>query len=211
MTKEYYARNRARFLLIRAEYRRENRLKLREANKDYYARNKAVIAKKAAALWKRNKTEIYERNLAWRRRNKDKIRSYNSRLNKQWWDKSGREWAKKYRVRRANDPAFRIRHNLAVRIRSAIIRGSKSASTVQLLGCSIPDFIWHLEAQFSEGMLWSNYGKWHIDHIIPCKRFDLSKSAEQKRCFRYTNLQPLWAEENRRKGARCSDTQIELL
>ena len=29
--------------------------------------------------------------------------------------------------------------------------------------------------------------------------FDLSKPSEQKKCFNYTNLQPLWAEENLKK------------
>ena len=43
-------------------------------------------------------------------------------------------------------------------------------------------------------MTWENYGKyWHIDHIVPCYYFDLLKEEEQKRCFHYTNLQPLFA------------------
>ena len=48
-------------------------------------------------------------------------------------------------------------------------------------------------------MSWNNYGKWHVDHIRPCIDFDLSKPEEQQKCFHYTNLQPLWAEENMRK------------
>jgi hypothetical protein len=49
-------------------------------------------------------------------------------------------------------------------------------------------------------MSWSNYGKWHVDHIKSCASFDLSKEDEQRKCFHYTNLQPLWAEENLSKG-----------
>ena len=53
-------------------------------------------------------------------------------------------------------------------------------------------------------MNWNNIGKWHIDHIKPCKSFDLTKSDEQKKCFHYTNLQPLWALDNIKKGAKIS-------
>ena len=58
----------------------------------------------------------------------------------------------------------------------------------------------HLQSKFKPGMSFSNYGKWHIDHIIPCSRFDLNKEEEQYKCFNYKNLQPLWAEENKIKS-----------
>ena len=51
-------------------------------------------------------------------------------------------------------------------------------------------------------MSWDNYGDWHIDHIRPCCSFDLSKIEEQEKCFHYSNLQPLWAEENMTKGGK---------
>ena len=72
---------------------------------------------------------------------------------------------------------------------------------MKLVGCSIEKLKQHLESQFKEGMTFSNYGKWHIDHIRPCTSFDLSKLDEQYKCFHYTNLQPLWAEENLRKSS----------
>jgi hypothetical protein len=57
-----------------------------------------------------------------------------------------------------------------------------------------------LEKKFLPGMNWENYGEWHIDHIVPCSSFDLSKSEQQKICFNYSNLQPLWAADNIRKS-----------
>jgi hypothetical protein len=78
--------------------------------------------------------------------------------------------------------------------------GFKSESTAKMLGCTIQQCCNHLEAQFTEGMSWDNYGKWHIDHIIPCAFFDLSKPSHQKVCFNWQNLQPLWESDNCAKG-----------
>jgi hypothetical protein len=55
-------------------------------------------------------------------------------------------------------------------------------------------------------MTFDNFGKWHIDHIIPCASFDLTKPEQQRQCFHYTNLQPLWAFENLSKGSKINLT-----
>ena len=74
---------------------------------------------------------------------------------------------------------------------------------MDLLGCSIEEFINHMESKFTNGMTWDNYGVlgWHMDHIIPCASFDLTDEKQQRECFHYTNLQPLWHYENRAKQA----------
>ena len=51
-------------------------------------------------------------------------------------------------------------------------------------------------------MTWDNYGEWHIDHIKPCCGFDLTDFEQQKKCFHYTNLQPLWAKDNITKNGK---------
>ena len=76
----------------------------------------------------------------------------------------------------------------------------KSKKALILLGCSIYNLKIHLKKKFKEGMSFENYGKWHIDHIKPITSFNLSKVSEQKKCFSYKNLQPLWAIENIRKS-----------
>ena len=73
---------------------------------------------------------------------------------------------------------------------------------LELLGCKISNFFLHLERQFSEGMGWHNFGKWHIDHIVPCSSFDFRVSENLKLCFHFSNTQPLWASENISKGNR---------
>ena len=106
------------------------------------------------------------------------------------------------RMRYQKDLDFRLRNALRSRIRQAIIRdsGEKSIKTADLIGCSVKELKQHLEAQFADGMSWDNYGEWHIDHIIPCASFDLTDEQEQRECFHYTNLQPLWGVDNIKKG-----------
>jgi hypothetical protein len=100
-------------------------------------------------------------------------------------------------------PAFLVKKRTMNRIRQAIknqsvnIRGSFGH-----VGCTAEYLRSHIESKFAEGMSWQNYGKWHIDHIKPCAAFDLSMESEVKKCFHWTNLQPLWAKENLQKGAR---------
>lgn len=103
-----------------------------------------------------------------------------------------------------SDENYRIVHNLRGRIRAAIKGDVKTGSSIDLLGCPIDTLKRHLESQFTEGMTWDNYGfyGWHIDHIKPCASFDLTLDEEQKKCFHYSNLQPLWAKDNLQKGDR---------
>ena len=101
--------------------------------------------------------------------------------------------------RRDEDPVFRIRKNMGSRIYLAVRNKGK---TMELTGCSKEDLYKYLESKFTEGMTWDNYGEWHIDHILPCASFNLENPEEQKKCFHWTNLQPLWALDNIRKGAK---------
>lgn len=114
-----------------------------------------------------------------------------------------REYSKQYSSNRyKNDIEYRLLISLRNRLGKFIKRNSKSKRTIELLGCSVEFLKQHLESQFKPGMSWDNYGKWHIDHIKPCASFDLSKPEEQQECFHYTNLQPLWGEENLTKGSK---------
>lgn len=71
----------------------------------------------------------------------------------------------------------------------------KDNYTETLIGCDIEYFFDYISSKFVSGMSWENYGKfgWHIDHIKPCSSFDLSDKEQQKLCFHYSNMQPLWA------------------
>lgn len=74
----------------------------------------------------------------------------------------------------------------------------------QVVGYTLDDLIKHLESQFENGMSWDNYGDWHIDHIKPVSSFNIKfiEDKELKECWSLQNLQPLWAGENIKKGAK---------
>jgi hypothetical protein len=91
---------------------------------------------------------------------------------------------------------------LRSRVAGALKGTQKADSTMRLLGCTSEQFRKHLESQFVEGMHWENRDEWAIDHVRPCASFDLLLESEQRKCFHYTNLQPLWAKDNLSKGCK---------
>lgn len=109
-----------------------------------------------------------------------------------------------------SDESRRIARNLRSRLYVALKNGAKKGSAVKDLGCSIEEFKNYLEQKFykhietGEIMSWDNYGLkgWHIDHIIPLVSFDLTDREQFLKACHHTNLQPLWAEDNLRKGFR---------
>ena len=108
-----------------------------------------------------------------------------------------REYARKYMAKRLKENvnvllASRMRH----RIHRALKNNFKASSMKEFIGCSMDELRLHLESRFNKDMTWDNYGEWHIDHVIPISSFDLSDPEQQRKCFHYSNLQPLWAMDN---------------
>lgn len=148
----------------------------------------------------------------WRIKNPDRLkaqwekwnRSDAARRAKRKWEQSHKAEIADQRNRRLQaSPRLRMEKSLRVRMRFALraVGARKTYSSSQFLGCSPRKLRAHLESKFRDGMTWENYGSvWHVDHIIPCSRFDLTDPRQQLTCFRWTNLQPLLAEENLRKS-----------
>lgn len=120
---------------------------------------------------------------------------------KTFYNNNKEKFTTRQRIKRQTNPSFRLANNLRSRIWSALNGINKSKTTIELIGCNIETLWLHLESKFEKGMNRSNYGEWHVDHIIPCCKFDMTKIEDQKKCFHYTNLQPLWAMDNLRKSA----------
>ena len=119
--------------------------------------------------------------------------------NKDWWRKYEREYRSS---RKQEDMFFKIKSNLSSRLSDLIKNRIIGQRTVELLGCDKDTFLQHLESQFTEGMTWENYGLkgWHVDHIMPISSYDLTNEDEVKKACHYTNLQPLWWQDNLEKG-----------
>ena len=148
--------------------------------------------------YQNNREKERATNMKWRENNREKVRALSRKSNK-------RPGAKKRinarrRERRKTDPQYQLACNLRTRLRSALKGNLKSASTMKLVGCSITHLKDYLAMRFKPEMTWENQGTWHIDHMMPCASFDLEDPEQQRQCFHYTNLQPMWALENMSKG-----------
>lgn len=159
----------------------------------------------------RNRDRNREIGRAWAKRNPELVKEKN-RLQRQKREMSGKtkEYFSRPEVKAKHAEAMRLWratpegaliHNARTRIRRALRGISKAGRTISLLGCTPEELKSWLEGWFEPGMSWDNYGEWHVDHNRPCESFDLSDPEQQKRCFNFLNLRPLWAEENIRKGA----------
>lgn len=199
-------------------WKKRNPEKVREQGRRWRKKNSSRLRARLK-LWQKNnpeKTRAYRRN--WRQKNSEQVKAAEAQYKKTnrakiavteraWREKNRERLRKQARERRKirrQDPAFRLERNLRKRVYRAL-RGHiiKSDRTVALIGCSFAALRIHLARQFQSEMSWENYGPvWHVDHIKPCAKFDLSDPAQQRECFHYTNLQPLRALDNLRKGAK---------
>lgn len=99
-------------------------------------------------------------------------------------------------------PQWKRASSLRSSLRLLIRNLNPPKSIIRIVGKDHEELKIYLESLFKIGMSWENYGKhgWHVDHIKPCASFDLTKGEAVEECFHYSNLQPLWAKENWKKG-----------
>jgi hypothetical protein len=144
---------------------------------------------------KKNPEKALLRDKFFREKYKDKIASYI----KDYAQKNKKRLNEKKRKRYHNDPKYKMKQILRRRFYDVIV---KKYQSYMEFGCSIEELCLYIESKFSNGMTWGNHGEWHIDHIKPCCAFDLTDPKQQKECFHYSNLQPLWAVDNLKKSGK---------
>lgn len=195
----------------KSKYYKENREKILNKKKMEYKDKKEILNQRSKKYKENNKEKYLEQaknyQKEYRRKNKEKIKlskkEYNKRPEvKEKIKEYRKEYMKQYTKEYESNPKNKLKKNLKNRLRIAIKSQStiKKGKTFELLGCTGEEAFKYIESLFQKGMSWDNYGEWHIDHIIPCSLFDLKNSEEQEICFHYTNLQPLWSEDNLSKG-----------
>lgn len=159
-----------------------------------YQRNIEKIKKKSIEYYQKNHEKIKERSTVYYNDNNKKIKSRMSEYNK----KNRTKINQKIKQKTISNPLFKLSKSVRARIYQYVSKNGKK--TIDLIGCSYNFLKEHLEKQFKEGMSWDNHSKygWHIDHIVPLSS---AKTEEEliKLCH-YTNLQPLWWEDNLRKS-----------
>jgi hypothetical protein len=196
--KEYNRVYAKKHIAEREEYRKIHKIELKIQNKEYRRTHK----QEQEEYYLKNRKQLLQQFKDYRDEHRVEIKE----LNKKYYLKNKKLLLQKHKKymnnRRKNDINFRLLCSLRHRLNMVLRGKNKSISTLKLLGCHIDLLKFYLQSKFQPGMSFDNYGKWHIDHIIPCARFDLSKVSEQKKCFNYTNLQPLWKKENLSKRSK---------
>ena len=176
-----------------------HKLVIKHNNRQIYCSIECKDKNRFKKYHQEHKKEAKEYKKIYNEINKEKVKKQRKIYRKNH-RKEIREYNKKY----YKNPLHRLMKQLRGRIGLALKGNPKLSTTINLVGCSIIQLRNHLESQFKLGMNWKNhrFDGWHIDHIRPCSSFDLSKVNEQKKCFYYTNLQPLWFEENFKKHSK---------
>jgi hypothetical protein len=163
----------------------------KEYNKKYYEENKARILARNAMYRASNEETIDAQRRQYRVRSREHIAQKNREylpIKKQ-----------KIKERRRTDEHFRLAEVIRSKVHK-MLRGLPT-SYRDLIGMDLEPLRDWLAFQFDPGMSWDNYGTaWHIDHVLPMSRFDLANARDRAICFGWTNLQPLWASDNRQKS-----------
>ncbi len=167
-----------------------NKDRIKSYMKDYRSENQDQIKITSSQYRQKKATDIRKAEKHYRLKNKDKLKT---------WKRNYYHTVLKF------DPEWKLlQYNR--KVLNKYLKDKKDRPTKDFIGCTIQELKLYLESQFTEDMSWENYGEhWHVDHVIPCKLFDLNVPEERLKCFHYSNLQPLRASENMSKQDKLTE------
>lgn len=223
----YYKENTDKILEYHKEYGKKNKDLISKKNKEFRINNPVHVKERSRKNRLKNietrrikekeyrlrktpeqKERQKQKQVEWRIKNADKLK-IQAEARKDIKREQRRVWCNH---KSATDIGFRILKNLRSRARFALKadRAVKSDTTENLLGCTIPFFKQYFESLFTDGMSWDLFmkGEIHLEHKKPCSKFDLTKEEEQRICFNYTNLQPMFKLDNLKKGSFYEEQKV---
>jgi hypothetical protein len=201
--KEYRDKNRDKVNESAKKWRKNNPEKYQKTIEKYLEKNPNMSSKERSKIYRQN--EDYRKKINIKRKeyyknNLDKEREISKKYynkNKEKLRRENNQWKNN---KRKTDGFYRMKINLRHRLRDYLIGESRGKRTKDIVGLDKVEFKLYIQSKFVEGMSWDNYGKWHLDHIKPlCQAKD---NEEALLLNHYTNLQPLWAEDNLRKNRK---------
>lgn len=176
-----------------------------EKNKERYHENIEHERERSKKYRETHKEEVSEKSRKWYRDNIERAKETRKKYAAENREKI-RETIRKHAEK---NPQYRIKKSMAQGIRYKLRKrlGDKRGKRTfyDILPYTADDLFKHLEGRFKPGMSWDNYGKeWHIDHVVPDSWFDYKDIKDEgfEESWKLENLQPMWAEENMKKGNR---------
>ena len=181
--KKYRKNNSDEIKLRKKIYRDKNREKLNAKSKENRHKNPEKHRQQKRDYYIKNREIVLERQKLWSKNNREKINTY-------------------IQTKKNKNPLFKVELNIRSRVKQYLKQKNitQKNKTFEIVGIDVNELKKYLESQFLEGMCWDNYGiyGWHIDHKIPL--CSAKNETELLKLFHYTNLQPLWAEDNLKKN-----------
>ena len=142
----------------------------------------------------KNKASMNAASLKYRKDNLEKIQAYDRQRSKT--TKRKKACREREKIHMTYDKQFRLAKYLRTTIYAALKNNSGEGKATEFLGCSIAEYKKYITGLFTKGMSWDNHGDWHIDHINPIFKHDLTDKEQFMKAAHYTNTQPLWAADN---------------
>ena len=190
-------------------------LEMERRNKDAASREAYLARSKAWRDNNKEKIQNYhldkrdanlERFKEYREENKENIKVYKKIYSQKPENKTKRN--EKDKKRRKEDEAYRIMNNLRTRIYN-VLKQKKTDRSDKLIGCNKTQLQQWISSQFYDNLSWDNYAEvWQIDHVIPIAFFDLTDKKQQLLAFNWSNLRPLYSEENGNKKDKIVEKAI---
>jgi hypothetical protein len=147
----------------------------------------------------KNRAKISTYNKQYKSEHKEEISVYNHNYNLEHLEEIQPRQTRTRQERKAKDPNFKKACDLRSKLTN-LVSNLNDTNRFNFMGCSNAFLKKWLEFQFNDKMTFANYGTyWHVDHVIPCSKFNFENEEDIKYCFQWSNIQPLEGIENQKK------------